>query len=346
MYQGLRSGPEGMSVRLSIWRPGWPYRSAPRRHSLITRGYAATGLLLMCMILASCSLSGQTNTSLSGSLTLAGSTALQPLATQAAQLFEKQYPHIRVEVKGGGSLAGLTAVTNRQADIGNSDVYADPAIYPDPNLTDHLVCVIPFVMIANHDVPVSNLHKQDIIDIFSTGKITNWNQVGGPDLKIVPVVRPATSGTRATFRKYILAGRDEIGTLLKTDSSKTVLETVSTTPGAIGYIAVPVVTDSVRVVAIDGQLPTRESIESGRYAYWGFEHMYTLGDTSIIAAFLSFMLTPPVQQLAQQLGYIPISDMNVASVAVSQTSLPTIPAIMPAVVDRRVSDNPGRGRTR
>lgn len=169
-----------------------------------TRGYAAVGLLLMCMILASCSLSEQTSASLSGALTLAGSTALQPLVTQAARLFMKQYPHIRVDVKGGGILAGLSAVTSHHTDIGNSDVYADPAIYPDPNLTDHLVCVIPFVMIVNHDVSLSIVRKQDIIDIFSTVKITNWSQLGGPNLAIVPVVRPATSGTRATFRKYIL----------------------------------------------------------------------------------------------------------------------------------------------
>src|SRR5262249_46083311 len=265
-------------------------------------------------------------TALSGKLVLTGSTALQPLATQAAKLFAQRYPRVSVTVNGGGSLAGLSAVTSRQADIGNSDVYADPAVYPDPELTDHLVCVIPFVMIANHDVSVSNLPKQDIIDIFSTGSITNWRQVGGPDLRIVPVVRPATSGTRATFRKYILAGRDEKGTLLQTDSSRTVLDTVATTPGAIGYLAVPYVDDHVATIAIDGQLPSLQSIESGNYAFWGFEHMYTLGDTAVIAAFLNFMLSPTVQQLAQQLHYIPIADMKLTQVAPGGLQAPVVAA--------------------
>jgi phosphate transport system substrate-binding protein len=283
--------------------------------------------VLIGVILTSCSFSTSTSTALNGKLTLAGSTALQPLATQAAILFEQANPQLHIQVNGGGSLAGLSAVTSHQVDIGNSDVYADPAIYPDPNLTDHLVCVIPFVMIVNRDVPLENLRNQDIIDIFSSGKVTNWQQLGGPNLQIVPVVRPATSGTRATFRKYILAGRDEIGTLLKTDSSQTVLETVSSTPGAIGYIAVPVVTNQVRVVAIDGQLPSRASIENGGYVFWGFEHMYTDGDTSTIAAFLSYMLSPTVQQLAQQLGYIPISDMNLARVSRSRS------AAVPDIID-------------
>jgi phosphate transport system substrate-binding protein len=283
----------------------------PQRSPSAHLRVAALGLLIT-LALASCGFDEQANTSLSGSVTLAGSTALQPLATQAAQLFMSQYPHIRVSVKGGGSLAGLGAVTNHQVNIGDSDVYADPALYPDPNLTDHLVCVIPFVMIVNRDINVTTLRKQDIIDIFSSGKITNWNQVGGPNLTVVPVVRPATSGTRATFRKYILAGRDEIGTLLKSDSSQTVLQTVADTPGAIGYLAVPVVDKQVRTVAIDGQMPSRASIEQGAYAFWGFEHMYTLGDSPAISAFLNFMLTAPVQQLAQRLGYIPIADMKIA----------------------------------
>jgi phosphate transport system substrate-binding protein len=291
------------------------------RRLFVRRGRVILVLLLVSMLFAACSTGAETDATLSGNLVLAGSTALQPLATQAAKLFERQYPRLHVAVNGGGSLAGLTAVTNHQADIGNSDVYADPAVYPDPNLTDHLVCVIPFVMVVNRDVTVSNLRKQDIIDIFSSGKITTWKQVGGLDLPIVPVVWPATSGTRATFRKYILAGRDEIGTLLKTDSSQTVLETVANTPGAIGYLAVPVVDDHVRTVAIDGQLPSRESIEKGRYAFWGFEHMYTLGDTPTIAAFLNFMLSGTVQQVAQQLGYIPIADMKLSQLAPSSSSL-------------------------
>jgi phosphate transport system substrate-binding protein len=305
-------GWEGMSLLASMGHWMRSSHTSRRSGSTASRVPAFRGLMLTGLAIAACSTNDAATTSLSGKLALAGSTALQPLATQAAKLFQQQYPHIHVEVSGGGSLAGLSAVSSRQVDIGNSDVYADPAVYPDPDLTDHLVCVIPFVMIVNHDVSVTNLRKQDIIDIFSTGTITNWKQVGGQDLTIVPVVRPATSGTRATFRKYVLAGRDENGTLLKTDSSQTVLDTVANTPGAIGYLAVPVVDEHVGVVAIDGQLPSLESIESGSYAFWGFEHMYTLGDSPTIAAFLNFMLSPEVQNLAQQLRYIPIADMKIA----------------------------------
>jgi phosphate transport system substrate-binding protein len=202
-------------------------------------------------------------------------------------------------------------------DIGDSDIYADPALYPDPNLTDHLVCVIPFTMIANTDVTgVKSLTRQQIIDIYSTNKIRNWKDVGGPDLPIVPVVRLSSSGTRATFRKYILGGRDENGTVLQTESSQAVLQAVSSTPGAIGYLAASALDNSVQQIGIDGQNATPAAIEAGKYAFWGFEHMYTIGESDgPVSQFLDFMLTSDIQKLAASLGYIPIADMQVATPA-------------------------------
>jgi phosphate transport system substrate-binding protein len=282
--------------------------------------YRSIAIAAFLLLLAGCAGPiGGTATDLNGHILVAGSTALQPLATKAATLFQQQHAHVHIEVKGGGSLVGLQAVTTHQADIGDSDIYADPATYPDPDLTDHLVCIIPFTMIASPGVTIPSLTKQQIIDIFSTGIIRNWKQVGGPDLPIVPVVRPPTSGTRATFRKYILDGRDEIGTLLTSDSSATVLNKVATTRGAIGYLAVSVLNSSVHPIAIDGQNATLQNIEAGRYSFWGYEHMYTLGeDNPIAAAFLSFMLTPQVQQVALELKYIPIADIKFPQFGLSQ----------------------------
>jgi phosphate transport system substrate-binding protein len=277
-------------------------------------------LLVICtstfILSTGCSTPNDLQSGQTGHILAVGSTALQPLVTKAAALYMAQNHGVRVDVRGGGSLYGLQAVAAGQSDIGDSDVYADPAVYPDPNLTDHLVCVIAFVMVVNPDVPVVSLTTQQIIDIFSTGALSNWRQIQGPDLPIVPVVRPATSGTRATFRKYILGGRDEKGTLLQSDSSQTVLQTVAHTPGAIGYLALSVLDSSVRAVAIDGISPTIATISSGRYAFWGFEHMYTLGQPGLIETFVDFMLTPLVQHEAQALGYFPIANMSLGAFAV------------------------------
>ena len=257
-----------------------------------------------------------------GHIVVDGSTALQPLVKTAATLFHRQHPQATITVNGGGSVSGLKDVTSGKTNIGNSDIYADPALYPDPNLTDHIVCVVPFTMIVNSKVTVTSLTQQQIIDIFSTGKLRNWDEVGGPDLPIVPIVRPQTSGTRATFRKYVLGGGDEKGTLLQTDSSTTVRSTVAHTPGAIGYLALSVFDNSVRQVAIDGLTATAGNIESGNYTFWGYEHMYTLGDNNkLISSFLDYMLTTTVQQEAAKQSYIPIASMKLPSLGTGDGSI-------------------------
>jgi len=175
-------------------------------HPLHVSILSSLAILLIAMtsslFLTGCAGSVGTPPELSGHLLVVGSTALQPLATAAATLYHRQHPEVQIEVQGGGSLVGLDAVTNQKSGIGDSDIYADPAVYPDPNLTDHIVCVIPFTMVTGPGVTVTSLTPQQIIDIFSTGKIKNWQQVGGSNLPIVPVVRPGTSGTPSRYRDH------------------------------------------------------------------------------------------------------------------------------------------------
>ena len=291
--------------------------------------------LFITIICSSCILPGSNATpNLSGHIVIAGSTALQPLAAQSAILFQKLHPNVHIDVQGIGSIKGLQEVTSKKINIGTSDIYADPALYPDPDLTDHIVCVIPFAMIVNPDIPISSLTPQQVTDIFSTGKYTNWQQLGGPDIPIVPVVRPTTSGTRDTFRKYVLGGRDERYTPLNTDSSVEVLNKVAKTPGAIGYLALSVVNSSVHMIALNQQKPTVDAISNGTYSFWSYEHMYTMGDDNpAINAYLDFMLTPQVQQLAQKLSYIPIGNMKLPSISTttSTTYLNTNPPTNPTV---------------
>lgn len=278
-------------------------------------------MCMLCLLIASmlvgCTSPNDVNADVSGSIKVAGSTALQPLAQQAATNFMKLHPAAHVTVAGGGSLVGLDDVTGQKADIGDSDVYADPGVYPDPNLTDHIVCVIPFTMIVSPDIAIKSLSVQNIIDIFATRKIDNWSQLKGPDLPIKVIGRPSKSGTRATFRRYILGGRDEFNTYKTLDSSADVRNTVASTPGAISYLALSALDPKVHVntVAIDGVEATPQNVESGRYPFWSYEHMYTLGDNGnsnsrLVTAYLNYMLTDTVQALARRLAYIPVADMK------------------------------------
>lgn len=279
--------------------------------------------LAMTVVLAACGsgsdsgTAGNTDTQLSGSILAVGSTALQPLVDQAGQDFMaiKGNEKVTVQVQGGGSGTGLTQVADKQADIGNSDVFAEEKLDADKasTLVDHQVAVVGMSAVANKDVGVTNLTKQQLVDIF-TGKITNWKEVGGADQAIVIVNRPASSGTRATFEKYALGqSAPDLQGSIQEDSSGTVKKLITETPGAIGYLALSYLDDSITAISYDGIEATVENIESGKYPVWAYEHMYTNGEPNeVLQAFLDYMLSDEIQQgYVVDLGYIPVSGMQV-----------------------------------
>jgi phosphate transport system substrate-binding protein len=233
---------------------------------------------------------------------------MHPLIAAAAQSFQRAHPGVDIQLRTSGSLSGLDTMAQHQADIALSDVYADLALYPDPNLTDYLLCITGFAMIVHPTFAISTLSQQQLVDIYSTSAVRNWKQIGGPDIPIIPVVRVPASGTRAIFRKQVLGGRDEsaqsTGTLVQKDSSLDVRDFVAHTPGAIGYLAVPLIDESVRMLSLEGHSPTPEHIMNGTYPFWGYGHVYTLNDNRpLVATFLNFLSSPEVEGLVPQLRY-------------------------------------------
>ncbi len=178
-------------------------------------------------------------TCVQGSIIAGGSTALQPLIEAAAKAYDAACPGATVNVQGGGSGTGLNQVVAGTFQIGNSDVYAEEKLKPADasTLVNHNVVKQGWVMVVSNDVTgVTNLTTQQAQDIW-TGKVTNWKAVGGPDKPIVLILRPASSGTRATFKKIVLNGQNEAsGQALTEDSNGAVVKAVAATPGSTSVI--------------------------------------------------------------------------------------------------------------
>ncbi len=252
------------------------------------------------------------------SITASGSSALLPLAKDAADAFKEKNPNVSITINGGGSGTGLKQVAEGAVDIGNSDVAAEEKLEADlaKDLVDHKVCVITMAPVVNKELAeeVSSLTKEQLIDVF-TGKVTNWSEVGGPDEEIVLITRPKTSGTRALFEEYALDGNEEAtNQSLETDDSGTLLETVSGQKGAIGYVALSylVNNDKVAAMAIDGVEPSLESTYDGSWPVWGYEHMYTKGAPSgVIKEYLDFIMSDDYADQLEAQGYNVTSKMKV-----------------------------------
>ncbi|OTO31498.1 phosphate ABC transporter substrate-binding protein PstS family protein [Enterococcus sp. 3C8_DIV0646] len=241
-----------------------------------------------------------------------GSTALQPLVEAAGESFSADNPNYTITVQGGGSGTGLSQVETGAVTIGNSDVFADEKDGVDASkLVDHKVAVVGMAPVVNKDAGVTDLSQQDLIDIF-TGKVKNWSELGGADQEISVINRASGSGTRATFEKWGLDGAETIQTQ-EQDSSGTVRKIVAETPGAISYLALSYLDDSIQALSLDGVEATPENIADNKWPIWSYEHMYTNGEPDAnVKAFLDYIMTDDVQQgIVIELGYLPITDMKV-----------------------------------
>ena len=254
----------------------------------------------------------------SGKVTVSGSSALLPLAKDAAQKFKAKNDQVSITLNAGGSGTGLKQVSEGSVDIGNSDVFAKEKL-PEAKaaeLVDHKVAVTVMAPVVSKEIGtnVKSLTKAQLQDIF-TGKVTNWKDVGGPDEAVVLITRPSTSGTRALFTKYALDGQEELSNKsMETDDSGTLVQTVSQTKGAIGYVALSYLmnNNTVTPLAIDGVEPTLDNVYNGKYPVWGYEHMYTKGEaTGAVKAFIDFIMSKDYSADIEKQGYGVASKMKV-----------------------------------
>lgn len=242
----------------------------------------------------------------------AGSTAMQPLVENIAEIYGTDHPNYSIQVQGGGGGTGLSQVASGTIQIGNSDVFAEEKDGIDASkLEDHLVAVVGIAPVANKDVGVDGLSKDQLVDIF-TGKIKNWKEVGGKDVAVAVINRAEGSGTRATFEQFALDGKKSVQSQ-EQDSSGTVKKMVAETPGAISYLAFSYLDDSLKALNIDQVEPTTDNVTDNSWKIWSYEHMYTQKDVAEdVVAFIEFVKSEDVQKnVVEQLQYIPMTAMKV-----------------------------------
>jgi phosphate transport system substrate-binding protein len=254
-----------------------------------------------------------------GSITAAGSTALAPLVKAVADTYQAKCSGASITVNLGGSGTGLSSAENGTIDIGNSDIYAKSG---QSDLVDHQVSIVVFNLIINSKITgVTSLTTAQLKGIYS-GATTNWSQVGGPSLPIVVVSRPTSSGTRATFQKFVLGTVETVSgpSNLTTDSTGTVVKNVQQTAGAIGYAASgPAKQSGLTVLKIDGVDATNANVTSNMYKFWNIEHMYTKGQPKPLAqALIDYMLSSDGTTAAQKLSFIAITDFQADALATHQ----------------------------
>ena len=199
---------------------------------------------------------------LSGAISLAGSTSMEKLCEALSESFMEKYPNISVTVEYTGSGAGLESLAAGSVDIGNASRHLKEE-ETSAGAVENVVAIDGIAVITDKDNEVTDVSAEDLAKIYK-GEITNWSELGGQDEAIVVIGREAGSGTRDAFEE-LLDVADACQYAQELDSTGGVLAKVAATPGAIGYVSLDVVDDTIQTVSLDGVEPTEENILAGDY---------------------------------------------------------------------------------
>ena len=199
---------------------------------------------------------------LSGTISLAGSTSMEKLCEAMSESFMETYPGVTVTVEYTGSGAGLESLASGSVDIGNSSRHLKDEEVAG-GAVENVVAIDGIAVIVDPANSVSDIPADKLAAIYK-GEITNWSELGGNDEAIVVIGRESGSGTRDAFEE-LLEVKDACKYAQELDSTGGVKAKVAATPGAIGYVSLDVVDESIKAVAIDSVEPTEANIIAGDY---------------------------------------------------------------------------------
>lgn len=240
-----------------------------------------------------------------GTITMAGSTSMEKLANAAAESFMEKYPSVTVTAEFTGSSAGIEAVLAKTVDIGNSSRSLKDS-EKEAGAVENVVAIDGIGVVVDAANTVEGLTRQQLIDIY-TGKIKNWSEAGGEDGVIIVVGREAGSGTRGAFEE-LLEVEDGCKYANELDSTGAVMAKVASTPGAIGYVSLDVINDSVRALPLEGVEPTEENIKAGVYFLSRPFVMATKGaieeQSEAVQVFFDWLFSEEGQEVIKAVGLI------------------------------------------
>ena len=243
--------------------------------------------------------------SLSGTISLAGSTSMEKVCESLMEGFMEKYPDITVTTEYTGSGAGLEALAAGSIDIGNSSRHVKEEESSN-GLVENVIALDGIAVIVDVGNSTVELTSDQLAQIYK-GELTNWSELGGADEAIVVIGRESGSGTRDAFEE-LLEVADECKYAQELDSTGAVLAKVASTPGAIGYVSLDVVDDTVNSIVLDGSAPTEEEILAGNYKLSRPFVMATKGEISnqsdLVQTWFDYINSAEGQEIIKGAGLI------------------------------------------
>lgn len=264
-------------------------------------------LTLLATALLLASLSGCAKKAEAKDITLAGSTSMEKLCEALAESYMAEKENATVNIEYTGSSAGIEALSKGTCDIGNSSRNLKDAELAQ-GISENIVAIDGIAVILDKDNILDGLSQDELKAIY-TGTITNWKELGGNDQPIVVIGREAGSGTRDAFEE-LLSVKDKCNYAQELDSTGAVLAKVQATPGAIGYVSLDVVNDTVKAAKLDGVEASEATIIAGDYPLQRPFIMATKGrietQSTAVQDWFAYIQSAAGKEIIKTVGLIPI----------------------------------------
>ncbi|MBA7644290.1 Phosphate-binding protein PstS 1 [subsurface metagenome] len=258
-------------------------------------------LLISLLALVSCGRAEETP-KLEETISLAGSTSVEPLAKRLALAYMENNPQITINISGGDSTVGVKSVWEETVDIGMASRELELG---EPELMTFVIARDGVVVIVHSVNKVEGLSREEVYKIFS-GEITNWKNVGGEDDTITIVSLEEGSETRATFEKWVMEDKPITAGAFFLSSNSLVRANVAKGLDAISYYPLSRLDSTVKALAIDGVEATIENIKAGIYPVPRLFYFLTKETPrGEVKKFIDFCLGPEGQQIVVDMGYVP-----------------------------------------
>ena len=244
-------------------------------------------------------------------ITVKGSDTMVILAQRWAEKYMTNHPEVSIQVTGGGSGTGISALINGTTDICDasrpmkqSEIKKLKERFGTTGV--EIPCAKDGITIyLNQSNSVSDLTIDQLKQIF-TGKITNWNQVGGNDSKIVMYSRENNSGTYVFFKDNILGGQDYAPSCQNLPGTAAVVNAVSKDVNGIGYGGHGY-SKGVKMCNVNGVEPNEKNIGSGKYPISRSLFMYLRNRPSgAMKQYIDWILSKEGQKIVTEVGYFPL----------------------------------------
>ena len=260
---------------------------------------------LLCLGLTACGNSSSDSESIQGKVSLNGSTSMEKFVNALSEAIREEYPDLQLEAQFTGSSAGLEALASGSADIGDSSrALTDEE--KEKGLVENIVAIDGIAMITHKSNTVKNLTTEQLTKIY-TGEIKNWKELGGQDQAIVVIGRESGSGTRGAFEE-LLKIEDQCQYAQELNETGAVLAKVAKTEGAIGYVSLDVVDDTVTALKLNDVEASEKTIKDGSYQLQRPFVMATKGEISKqkgnVRAIFNFIESDAGQEVIKKVGLI------------------------------------------